>query len=105
ATLKRAIGFGTGEYTFRDGSGRVHVLDAIAAIDFDGDGQPDDPTTTATVTGPASALFPLAQSTHLRTSVLEGPPGPGPLDLAAVNRMLANPVVPQRAKTHTGPRR
>ena len=91
--LARAIGFGTGEYLFTDGRGRRHVLDSLVAIDFDGDGLYDDPTTT-TMGSAARSVEPLAASTHLPLDVTA--PGPGPLDLETINRMLQNPVLPQR---------
>jgi len=92
--LKRAIGFGTGEFLFTDGEGRQHVLDRIVALDFDGDGVPDDPVTTP-LGASATMAAPLSTSTHFS---IVGPPllGPGPLDLDTINRVLQNHVVPQR---------
>lgn len=92
--LKRAIGFGTGEFLFVDGTGRSNVLDRIVALDFDGDGMYDNPVTTPLGTT-ARAARPVAASTHLS---IVGPPalGPGPLDLETINRILQNRVVPQR---------
>jgi len=92
--LKRAIGFGTGEFLFVDGAGRSHVLDRTVAIDFDGDGIYDDPVTTP-LGATARAASPVAASTHMS---ITGPPalGPGPLDLETINRILQNHVVPQR---------
>ncbi len=92
--LKRAIGFGSGQYIFTDGTGQNHVLDSIVALDFDGDGRYDDPVTTALGTE-AHGARPLAASTHV--SIVAPPaPGPGPLDLETINRILQNRVVPQR---------
>lgn len=99
ATFKRAIGLGTGDYLFTDGEGRAHVLDAIVALDFDGDGQPDDPR-TADPTKAAAAAWPLASSTHMPIDDAAAMLGPGPLDAITVNRMIENRVVPQR---QTGP--
>jgi len=92
--LKRAIGFGTGEFLFVDGAGRSHVLDRTVAIDFDGDGIYDDPVTTP-LGATARAASPVAASTHMS---ITGPPalGPGSLDLETINRILQNHVVPQR---------
>ncbi|NOY90399.1 MAG: hypothetical protein GXP55_04245 [Deltaproteobacteria bacterium] len=92
--LKRAIGFGTGEFIFVDGSGQRHVLDRIVALDFDGDGIYDDPVTTP-LGAAAQAASPVAASTHM--SIAEPPTiQPGPLDLETINRILRNHVVPQR---------
>lgn len=89
--LKRVIGFGTGKYTFIDGSGRRHLLDALVGIDFNDDGVIDDPETTPL--GTPFFVEPLAASTHLSVT---GGPGPGPLDLDTIRRLLENHVVPQR---------
>lgn len=91
--LKRAIGFGTGQFIFVDGTGRRNVLDRIVNLDFDGDGMYDEPTTPLGTTARAAA--PVAASTHMS---LVGPPAPspGPLDLETINRILQNRVVPQR---------
>jgi hypothetical protein len=91
--LKRAIGFGTGEFIFVDGRENRHILDALVAIDFDGDGSYDDPETTSLGTE-AHSVTPLAASTHLPLD--SSLPGPGPLDRATINRMLQNVVVSQR---------
>ena len=91
--LKRAIGFGTSQFIFVDGTGRRHILDAVVGIDFDGDDVWDDPEVTPLGTSAVSTR-PLAASTHL--PLVQGS-GPGPLDLAAINRMLQNRVVPQRS--------
>ncbi len=92
--LKRAIGFGTGEFVFVDGTGRRHILDALVAIDFDGDGVYDNPVITP-LGGTAFEVSPLAASTHLPLLL---DLGPGPLDLPTVNRLLQNRVVPQRTE-------
>jgi hypothetical protein len=92
--LKRAIGFGTGEFLFVDGTGRRHVLDRIVALDFDGDGVDDDPATTP-LGAAARAARPVPASTHL-SNVCPPALGPGPLDLDTINRILQNRVVPQR---------
>jgi len=93
--LKRAIGFGTGQYVFVDGTGRRHILDRLVAIDFDGDGVPDDPETTS-LRMSAAAVMPVAASTHISITDDPSGAGPSPLDRATINRMLGNPVVPQR---------
>lgn len=90
--LKRAIGFGTGDFVFIDGRGQRHILDSLLTIDFDGDGVADDPTTTS-IGAEAMSVSPRAASTHL--SLTSGP-GPGPLDRVTINRMIQNRVVPQR---------
>ena len=92
--LKRMIGFGTGEYLFVDGTGARHFLDGLVAIDFDGDGEFDDPGVTP-LGARAAGARPLAASTHL-SIVPDTTRGPGPLDLETINRILQSPVVPQR---------
>ncbi len=92
--LKRAVGFGTGKFVFVDGTGKRHLLDRIVAIDFDGDGKPDDPLGPL---GPhAQSATPLIASTHLPLDPMAPAGVPGPLDLDAINRMLGNAVVPQQ---------
>lgn len=92
--LKRVIGFGTGEFIFTDGIGLRHILDRLLAIDFDNDGLWDDPESTP-LSSAAFGVAPIAASTHM--SIIEDEENlPGPLDLDAVNRVLGNPVVPQR---------
>lgn len=91
--LSRAIGFGTGEFVFVDGRGERHILDRLVAIDFDGDGIYDDPSMVS-FGAEAMSVFPLAATTHLPLDL--GARAPGPLDLETINRMLQNPVVPQR---------
>ena len=94
-TLARAVGFGTAEFIFVDGEGREHMMDRTVAIDFDGDGEWDDPMTTTMGTTAVNAA-PLAASTHLPLDEEAAELGPGPLDLDTINRLLSNPVVPQR---------
>ncbi len=94
--LARATGFGTDRFTFVDGEGRRHLLDRLVALDFDGDGEFDDPT-AGLPAGPAVSAEPIAASTHLPVSEEAAElGGPGPLDVALINRMLTNHVVPQR---------
>ena len=91
----RAVGLGTGEFTFTDGAGKVHWLDRLIAGDYDGDGKADDPS----VLGLPNALAGvqrLVGTTHTRQPGLAGGPQPGPLDLETVNRILMNKVLPQR---------
>jgi len=96
-SLKRAIGFGTGEFIFTDGQGRRHILDQLVAIDFNNDGVWDDPETTS-LQSAAFAVKPLAASTHLAITEEAADLGPGPLDLETINRLLGNLVVPQRVE-------
>ncbi len=100
--LRRAVGFGTGDYTFKDGNGRVHVLDRILRVDYDGDGAWEHPLEGAGLLPAAvTAVESAAGTPHGRQLLPNGEavapdePPPGPLDLATVNRMLGNPVVPQ----------
>jgi hypothetical protein len=80
---------------FIDGTGRRHLLDRLVAIDFDGDGEPDDPE-TAPLGSHVYEAWPLAASTHLAIDEDAGALGPGPLDRETIGRMLGNRVVPQR---------
>ena len=91
----RAVGLGTGKYTFTDGSGKVHWLDRLIAGDYDGDGKPDDPAVMG-VPNSLAAVQRLVGTTHMRQPGAVGGPQPGPLDLETVNRILTNKVVPQR---------
>ncbi len=95
SAVLRAIGLGTGEFTFTDGAGKVHWLDRLVAGDYDGDGKPDDPAVFGVPTALAG-LQRLVGTTHMRQPGLSGGPDPGPLDLETVNRILLNKVVPQR---------
>ena len=91
----RAVGLGTGEYTFTDGSGKVHWLDRMLLGDYDGDGKADDPA----VLGLPKSLAGLQRvvgTTHTRGPTLGAGTQPGPLDLETVNRILINKVLPQR---------
>jgi hypothetical protein len=94
--LKRALGLGTGEFTFVDGEGKVHLLDKLVDADFDGDGIWDDPVTSPL--GVVWAVTPLASTTHLPITDEAGQVGPGPLDAETINRVINNRVVPQRAE-------
>ena len=95
AALKRAYGIGTGEFTFVDGEGKVHILDRLVWSDLDGDGVWDDPTTTPL--GPVWTVAPIAAATHQAITPEAAALGPGPLDAETINRLIANPVVPQRS--------
>jgi len=97
AALKRAIGFGTGEFLFEDGDGNHHILDRMVAIDFDGDGEYDDPATTP-LGATAVTVMPMAATTHVAITEEAKATGPGPLDSFTINRMLQNAVVPQRVE-------
>ncbi|MBI2893431.1 MAG: hypothetical protein HYY06_07750 [Deltaproteobacteria bacterium] len=92
--LARATGYGTGRFTFLDGTGRRHILDRLVAIDVDGDGEADDPEAIP-LPELVYAVRPLAATTHMAITDEAGELGPGPLDLETINRMLSNPVVPQ----------
>lgn len=94
--LERATGFGTGEFLFLDGQGEPHVLDRLVAFDFDGDGVPEDPLVSP-LGNEVYEAFPIAANTHLPLTAEAAALGPGPLDATTANRMLQNPVVPQRA--------
>jgi len=95
AAVLRAVGLGTGEYTFTDGAGQVHWLDRLIAGDYDGDGQPDDPSKLGLPKALAGVQR-LVGTTHLPQPGLTGVPQPGPLDVETVNRILQNKVLPQR---------
>jgi len=94
--LARAVGFGTDRYVFVDGEGRRHMLDRLVALDFDGDGEWDDPA-DGLPDGPALTGESIATTTHLPISDEAAELGPGPLDVETINRVLLNRVVPQRA--------
>jgi hypothetical protein len=92
--LARAVGYGTGRFIFLDGEARRHVLDRLVGIDFDGDGEAEDPETSP-LGDEAFETWPIAASTHLPLDDDAAALGPGPLDRLTINRMLQNPVVPQ----------
>lgn len=92
--LARAVGYGTGRFLFLDGEGRQHVLDRLVGIDFDGDGEPDNPRTDPLGTE-AHEAWPIAASTHMALDEDAAALGPGPLDRETINRMLQNFVIPQ----------
>ncbi len=91
----RAVGLGTGEFTFTDGAGKVHWLDRLLAGDYDGDGKPDDPTQLG-LPNALAGVQRLVGTTHMRQPGVVSGPQPGPLDLETINRVLMNKVVPQR---------
>ena len=93
--LARAVGYGTDRFPYVDGAGRRHSLDRLVALDFDDDGEPEDPVTVPLGAHVYSAV-PLAASTHL--SLDDADIGPGPLDAVTINRLIENRVVPQRTE-------
>ena len=96
--LLRAVGLGTGQYTFIDGDGRVHWLDRLVRADLDGDGIPD-PLTPGTLPDALFAVWRAASSTH--PAWTPGSQEPGPLDAVTIRRVLETHVVPQRPKPPT----
>jgi len=95
-TILRAVGLGTGKFTFVDGSGHTHWLDRLVWADYDGDGTHDDPS----VLGIPSQLFNVERvvaTTHLHLPQTTPTVSPGPLDLDTIRRTLKNRVLPQRA--------
>ena len=96
--LRRAVGFGTGDYTFVDGAGRVHLLDRIVRLDYDGDGTFEEPASAGPLPDRVAGAVRAAGTPHEKMIIggepAAGPP-PGPLDLETINRMLGSPVVPQ----------
>ena len=95
AQILRALGLGTGEFTFTDGEGRIHWLDRLVAADYDGDGEADDPSFLG-VPEQLSDVDRLVGTTHAPLLEPGLVPDPGPLDLETINRVLAAKVVPQR---------
>lgn len=92
--LARAVGYGTTRFVFIDGTGRRHLLDRLVGIDFDGDGEADDPETMPLGSRVYEA-WPIAASTHLPIDEDAAALGPGPLDRETIGRMLGSRVVPQ----------
>ncbi len=91
----RAIGLGTGQFTFADGAGRTHWLDRLIVGDYDGDGKPDDPIALGLPSSLASVKR-VVGTTHMQLPGMSGGQQPGPLDVETVNRILKNKVLPQR---------
>lgn len=91
----RAIGLGTGDATFVDGTGKTHWLDRLVWGDYDGDGKWDDPKALGL---PKSlvAVERAVGTTHLQLPSFVGLPDPGPLDLATIRRVIDNRVLNQR---------
>jgi len=95
--LLTAVGLGSGRFNFIDGNKKVHLLDRLVTADYDGDGKVDDPVTLGLPTSPLFSAEAVVGTTH--KTILPSaskPVSPGPLDLATINRILKNVVLPQR---------
>jgi hypothetical protein len=92
--ILRAVGLGTGKYTFLDGAGHSHWLDRLVYADYDGDGKPDDPSKLG-IPKDLHSVERIVASTHIRLQTKTAAE-PGPLDLDTIRRTLKNRVLPQR---------
>ena len=98
AALLRAVGLGSGQFTFVDGAGKTHLLDRLVLGDWDGDGSWDDPVAMG-LPEALSAVQAVVGTTHVARSTVAGQSPPGPLDKTTINRVVGNRVVPQRPKS------